>query len=117
MTAYGAIGSKVGIQPHATSGSLGPDGWNTRRQQAGVSGRIFAPTAKYVSGTLKENGTLVASRLVAAIRKHDHVCLGMAVTDGSGAYSILCGASDEVYVVAFDPTTYQAIVYDQVIPV
>jgi hypothetical protein len=118
MADRGSIGKGVPpAQNIALTGSV-PTSTYTRPGPLG-SGRIFSPaqTGKKITGTLKENGTPVAGRTVAALRKHDHVCLGTAVTDGSGAYSILCGASDEVYVVAFDPTTYQAIVYDQIIPV
>lgn len=80
-------------------------------------GHAPTPGPKTVSGTVKVNGTATGGLLVRAYAKATGEFIGQATTDGSGNYSINCGANwADVYVLAFDPTTYQAVVYDQVVP-
>jgi hypothetical protein len=80
--------------------------------------RVFSPagTDTHVSGVVSVLGTPTVGLLVRAYRTTDGVMMGQAYTNNSGAFSIECGGAASVYVVAFDPTTYQAIVYDQITP-
>jgi hypothetical protein len=80
--------------------------------------RAFSPAGAdtHVSGVVSVLGTPTAGLLVRAYRTTDGVMMGQAFTNNSGAFSIECGGAASVYVVAFDPTTYQAIVYDQITP-
>ena len=70
-----------------------------------------------VSGNITVLGVATAGLIVHVHAKVTGELLGTAVTDGSGNYSVNCGLNwADVYVTAFDPTTYQAIVYDRVAP-
>lgn len=80
-------------------------------------GKAPTPGPKTVSGTVTVNGTVAAGLIVCAHAKVTKELLGTGVTASDGSYSIKCGNNfTDVYVVAFDPTTYQAVVYDQVVP-
>lgn len=75
-----------------------------------------AGTATTVSGTVSVLGTATAGIIVVAYDKLSRAPIGQAVSNGSGNYSINCGGFTNVYVCAFDPTSYQMIGYDEVIP-
>ncbi|WP_396328489.1 discoidin domain-containing protein [Burkholderia anthina] len=79
---------------------------------------VAAPTsARSVSGNVQVAGVATAGLLVRAYAKATGELIGSATTDGSGNYSINCGSNwADVEVIAFDPTTYQALIYDQVVP-
>ncbi|WP_085561985.1 discoidin domain-containing protein [Burkholderia pseudomallei] len=75
------------------------------------------PGPKTVSGTVTVSGTATGGLLVRAYAKATGEFIGQATTASDGTYSIKCGENwPDVYVIAFDPTTYQAIIYDQVVP-
>ena len=84
--------------------------------------RTYTGPRKYLSGTVKENGTNVA-RMVRAYHRVTGQFLGEATSNATtGAFSIeSMGWSDNCYVVAFDSLAiapdYNAIIYDLVIPV
>ncbi|CAJ5551361.1 Uncharacterised protein [Burkholderia pseudomallei] len=80
-------------------------------------GKAPTPGPKTVSGTVTVNGTATSGLLVRAYAKATGEFIGQATSASDGTYSIKCGADwADVYVIAFDPTTYQAIIYDQVVP-
>lgn len=80
-------------------------------------GKAPTPGPKTVSGTVTVNGTATSGLLVRAYAKATGEFIGQATTAGDGTYSIKCGEDwADVYVIAFDPTTYQAVIYDQVVP-
>jgi hypothetical protein len=70
-----------------------------------------------ISGTLTEAGSNVA-RKVRLYDANTGALLGTTTSNGStGAFSIPALARSNVYAVAFDPTSYRALVYDQLTPV
>ncbi|MDD5247529.1 MAG: hypothetical protein PHY45_00990 [Rhodocyclaceae bacterium] len=116
---HGSVGRLITQKEATAPGSAGPGtnrNGSATNKTAGIRFYQQAGPCATISGNLTESGTPVAGRLVAVLRKRDHFLLGSALTDSSGNFSIQCGNTDQVYVVGFDPTTYQAIVYDQVIP-
>lgn len=67
-----------------------------------------------VTGTVTELGSPVA-KLVAAYDTSTLGLIGSTTSDGgTGDYTIPVGTHKDVFVVAFDPTTYQALIYDRV---
>jgi hypothetical protein len=80
-------------------------------------GKAPTPGPHTVSGTAYVNGVATAGIIVRAYAKATGELLGQATTGAGGAYSINCGVDwADVYVTAFDPTTFQAIVFDEVVP-
>ncbi|MBK3333567.1 discoidin domain-containing protein [Burkholderia pseudomallei] len=80
-------------------------------------GKAPTPGPKTVSGTVTVNGTATGGLLVRAYAKATGEFIGQATSASDGTYSIKCGENwADVYVIAFDPTTYQAVIYDQVVP-
>lgn len=81
--------------------------------------RTWSPagTEKFISGTVKEGSTPVAKYVFL----YDTVTgeyLGRVLSNGgSGAFSLSGVGRSSVFAVAFDPTTYQAEVYDRLTPV
>lgn len=75
-----------------------------------------AGPATTVSGTISVSGTGTAGLIVRAYDKSSGAMVGQATSGSGGAYSINCGGFTDVYVAAFDPTTYQAVIYDEVVP-
>lgn len=72
---------------------------------------------KLIAGTVEENGVGVAGKLVRMYNKRTGQFVGEAITNGSGDFSI--SAQDPNlphFVVAFDDPTYNAKVYDNVLP-
>lgn len=70
-----------------------------------------------VSGQVTESGSPVSGKLVVAFDARTNLPLGTDYSDGSGNFSIDCAGRPEVYVVAFDPTTFRMLGYDRVTPV
>lgn len=81
--------------------------------------RAFSPAGAMtvVSGTTKEAGTLVAGKKVEIYDRITGELLGNTLSDGSGNWSIACLGRPAVRVVGSDPTTYNSVVYDNVVPV
>lgn len=81
-------------------------------------GRVCSPAAikTTVSGTVSELGTAKQGVLVMAYDKLTSALLGTARTASDGTYTIECTGSPNAWVVAFDPTTFQMIGFDQVTP-
>lgn len=103
-----------------------PPSFSTRRDEvpSNLGGVMYQPGSKAtpgaagtaVSGTTKEIGANVSKTvcLYDAVTKQ---LIGQTVSDGSGVFSLPALARTNVFAVAFDPTTYQALVYDQLTPV
>jgi len=75
-----------------------------------------AATATHVSGFVYENGVGVKK----TVRLYDHTdgtFLGETTSAADGSYSIPALGRTNVLAVAFDPTTFNAICWDQVTPV
>jgi hypothetical protein len=81
--------------------------------------RLWGPAAPptYASGTVKEGSVLVANKKVWLLDNKTKVLLGTAITDGSGAFAIHALGRVLVDVLAEDPNTFQAQIYDRVTPV
>lgn len=113
---------------HFDAGALGTINTNKMRSDPALQQTIMpggavlfgkAPsTNKHtVSGVVKVLGVAASGIIVCAHAKVTKELLGIATTAGDGSYSINCGVNfTDVYVIAFDPTTYQALVFDQVVP-
>lgn len=76
-----------------------------------------AATITYVSGTTKEAGVIVIGKRVDVYDRTTGDLLGCTVSDGSGNWSVACMGRPAVRVVGSDPTTYNSIVFDNVVPV
>ncbi len=81
--------------------------------------RLWSPagTGTNAAGTVKEGAVLVASKKVWVLDNKTKLLLGTALSDGSGVFSIPALGRSLVDVLAEDPTTFQAQIYDRVIPV
>ncbi|MBF3820839.1 discoidin domain-containing protein [Burkholderia pseudomallei] len=80
-------------------------------------GKAPTPGPHTVSGTVTVSGTPTGGLLVRAYAKATGEFIGQATSASDGTYSIKCGVDwADVYVIAFDPTAYQAVIYDQVVP-
>lgn len=71
---------------------------------------------KRISGTVQVNGSNAQGLSVRAYAKITGELVGWATTASDGTYTIKTGYFDEVYVIAFDPTTFRAQVLDQLVP-
>lgn len=100
-------------------GGLGPSESGVWKLFAEVIADSNITPPRYVSGVVTVQGVATAGLTVRAYdQTSGGTLLGSAVTASDGSYRIMCYAnsSDLVFVVAFDPTTYQALVFDQVQP-
>jgi hypothetical protein len=80
-------------------------------------GNLPAYNGRTVSGTVTVLGVATAGLIVRAYAKATGDMIGQATTASDGTYSIKCGANwADVTVIAYDPTTYQAIAFDRVVP-
>lgn len=81
--------------------------------------KIFSPAGAItvVSGTTKENGSIVSGKRVDVYDRATGDLLDTAYSDGSGNWSAVCLGRPAVRVVGSDPTTYNSQVYDNVVPV
>ena len=84
-------------------------------QRVAVLGPLWRGT-KTISGQTQENGVAVSGKQVFLYDTKTGVRIGSAISDGSGNFSIPALGRTNVFAVCLDPT-YQAIVYDQVVPV
>lgn len=81
-------------------------------------GKAPTPGPRTVSGFVKVNGYGTAGLLVRAYAKLTGEMIGQATSTTGGAFSINCGANwADVYCLAFDPATFQALVFDQITPI
>jgi hypothetical protein len=78
---------------------------------------FIGTTITVVSGTTKENGSVVTGKKVEVYDRVTGELLGSTYSDGSGNWSIPALGRPAVRVVGSDPTTYNSIVYDNVVPV
>lgn len=81
--------------------------------------RTFTPAAviKSVSGQVQESGTPTAGKKVYLYDHNTGELLGTAISDGSGNFSIPALGRTLTFGVALDDPTYNALVYDSVVPV
>lgn len=81
--------------------------------------RAFTPagTLLTVTGTVKVSGSAIPGKTVFCHDRRSGELLGTAITDGSGAYSLSAVGRSSVRVVAADPTTYNDLIYDNVVPI
>lgn len=82
----------------------------------GVGEPVPNKGTKTVSGTVKVSGVVTQGLSIRAYAKSTGELVGWATSASDGTYTIHTGYFDEVYVLAFDPTTYQMLGYDQVAP-
>lgn len=73
-------------------------------------------TITVVSGTVMELGVTVPGKRVDVYDRDTGELLGTALSDSLGQWSIPCLGRPSVRVVADDPTTYNSLVYDNVVP-
>jgi hypothetical protein len=118
---YYTVGANAGQT--ATGKQLNPSGPLGRQTTPAAGNQVqigkAPPTAaRTVSGTVSVLGTLTGGLLLRAYAKATGEFLGSATSaPGTGAYTINCGPYfGDVEVIAFNPTTYQALIYDQVAP-
>lgn len=94
------------------------------KKVSGIETRIFQPGNKgspaaatvAISGQTRVGGVATGSILVRMYDTRTGEMLDEGYSDGSGNFSFLAQSRDTVYVAAFDPT-YQALIFDQVVPV
>jgi hypothetical protein len=84
-----------------------------------VGGKFFTPAGAVtvVSGTTLEAGVLVAGKRVDVYDRDTGELLGSTRSDVAGNWSVPCLGRVAVRVVGSDPTTYNSVVYDNVVPV
>lgn len=70
-----------------------------------------------VSGTTKENGSLVATKKVEVYDRVTGELVNSGFSDGSGNWSLAAVGRPNVRIVSSDPTTYNSQVFDDVTPV
>lgn len=84
-----------------------------------VGGKFFSPggAVTVVSGTTLEAGVLVTGKRVDVYDRDTGELLGSTRSDGAGNWSVPCLGRVAVRIVGSDPTTYNSVVYDNVVPV
>ncbi|SDR46996.1 hypothetical protein [Paraburkholderia tuberum] len=99
-------------------GGLGPSRSGVAKVFAEVIADSNLLASKYVSGVVTVQGVATAGLTVRAYDQVTGALLGSATTASDGSYRIMCYAngSDQVFVAAFDPSTYQAMIFDQIQP-
>ena len=85
----------------------------------GSNGKTFSPAGPVtvVSGTTKEAGVIVTGKVVEVYDRDTGDLLGRTKSDAMGNWSIPALGRPAVRVVGSDPTTYNSLVYDNVVPV
>jgi len=80
--------------------------------------RAFSPSGPIttVSGIVEESGTPVAGRVVECYDRDTGELLGRTLSDGSGVWSITALGRPSVRVVGSDPTAFNSLVFDNVVP-
>lgn len=81
-----------------------------------VTHRISPRGSTTVSGIAKVNNVAQAGLVIAVYSKTTKEFIGTTVTAGDGSWSINCGDWKDVFGIAFNPTTYQALILDQIVP-
>lgn len=84
-----------------------------RRYDRGYNGT----TITLVSGTTKEGGVAAAAKKVEMYDRLTGELIGSTVSDGSGNWSMMALGRPAVRVVGSDPTTFNSLVFDNVVPV
>lgn len=108
-------GSPYYIEPPVAAITYGPI---ARNSAAGRAVSIISPagTITTVGGTIKENGVIVAGRRVDVYDRNTGELLGTTTSAADGTWSLPGVGRASVRVVGSDPTTFNSIVYDNVIP-
>jgi hypothetical protein len=70
-----------------------------------------------VSGFTKENGVIVPNKIVEMYSRTTGELLARTVSDGSGFFTLPGLGNAAVRIVGSDPTTYNSVVFDNVVPV
>lgn len=106
----------VGVPP-AVAQSLSSQARCTQMPASNDNG-MFSPagTITTVSGVVQESGSPVANRRVDVYDRATSQLLGTAYSAADGSWSIPCNGRPAVRVVCSDPTTYDSMVYDNVVP-
>lgn len=80
--------------------------------------KFFSPggVVTVVSGFVQELGVNKAGCPVEVYDRISGELIGRVLSDGSGAWSVPCLGRPAVRVVASDPTTFNSLVYDNVVP-
>jgi hypothetical protein len=114
----GTIGSELFCLQRANTFTTPAGAVVKLNKQTDLGHRSYSPAAAKttVSGTVTVATVATGGLTVVAYSKRTFDKMGQTTTAGDGTYSIECGGSVDVFVVAFDPTTYQAIIYDEVVP-
>lgn len=81
-----------------------------------VTHRASARGSTTVSGVAKVNSVAQAGLVICVHAKATKELIGTTTTAGDGSWSVNCGDWKDVYALAFNPTTYQGIVLDQIVP-
>jgi hypothetical protein len=130
MADAGAIGSNVMVLPPATIAATVGVAPDAVAKKAIMLASTFSyhpytpppavPTGQRISGTVKENGALVA-RTVRVYSRATGEMLQQGVSSAvDGTFSLECAGATEVYAVALDDESttpnFNAIIYDQIIP-
>jgi hypothetical protein len=71
----------------------------------------------HVSGITKEGGVAAASKRVDVYDRNTGELIDTGLSDGSGNYSLAALGRPAVRVVGSDPTTYNSVAFDNVVPV
>lgn len=110
MADLGAIGKKLPTTQPAlqVATPFGNGGRSVASRSAG--------TNTSVSGTVREMGAAASGKLVRVYDPVSGMFVGQTTSAGDGTYSVKTGGFPAVFVVAFDPTTYQMAGYDRVTP-
>jgi hypothetical protein len=110
----------IGPTPRDGMPGLVPASFNLVAPLRGADnlGRAFMGTAyTVVSGVTKESGAPVADKKVEVYDRDTGELLGSTRSDGSGAWLLCALGRPSVRVVGSDPTTYNSVVFDNVVPV
>lgn len=118
ITAHFLAASFVGTAP---TGYVTPATVSYNRapaQQTSVARAVFSPAGPItvVSGFVKEAGVAVVGRKVEVYDRATGELLGSTVSGAGGAWSIPALGRTAVRVVGSDPTTYNSMVFDNVVP-
>jgi hypothetical protein len=80
-------------------------------------GKAPTPGPHTVSGKVTVLNVATAGILVRCYAKSTGELLGQTTTAADGTFTINCGVNwNDVEVIAYDPTTYQALIFDQIVP-
>lgn len=82
-------------------------------------GKAFGPAGPVtvVSGTTKEAGVIVVGKVVEVYDRDTGDLIGRTKSDAMGNWSVPALGRPAVRIVGSDPTTYNSVVYDNVMPV